>query len=103
MTPHDKLTQHALKAAPEIARRLFETGIGNCYITDKTGVRHRIRIFRGHIKAVDLGGFRFIGQNPNKNSKWAKLAREGHKILWVIRLSDNVWAGRVVDGQTTQL
>lgn len=58
---------------------------------------------RGRIKYVDLSGYRYITQNPNKNSKWAELARRGHKIMWVINLNTNAWLYRVVDNQVTKL
>jgi len=52
---------------------------------------------------------RFIEQNPNKldhngNLKtFANLARQGHKIIWVINKDiDNGFLGRVQDGQWTK-
>lgn len=34
------------------------------------------------LRHTDYDGFRFIQQNPNKSSKFAKEAREGKKITW---------------------
>lgn len=42
-----------------------------------------------------------IEQNPQKNSEWARLAREGRRIAWVMR--DGEYLARVVDGEVTTL
>ncbi|HEX8492421.1 MAG TPA: hypothetical protein VF658_06235 [Pyrinomonadaceae bacterium] len=42
-----------------------------------------------------------IEQNPQKSSEWAKLAREGRRIAWVMR--DGEYLARVVDGEVTTL
>jgi hypothetical protein len=36
------------------------------------------------LRFVKIGKYTFLEQNPNKSSRWAKLAREGHNILWVL-------------------
>lgn len=36
------------------------------------------------LRFVKIGKYSFLEQNPNKSSRWAKLANEGHKILWVL-------------------
>jgi hypothetical protein len=36
----------------------------------------------GGLRYADYDGFRFIQQNPNKSSKFAKEARGGKKITW---------------------
>ena len=41
--------------------------------------------FSRGIKYLDFSGYRFIEQNRNKKSNWGKIAREGHKIMWVIK------------------
>ena len=33
---------------------------------------------------IKIGKFSVLEQNPNKSSRWAKLANEGHRILWVL-------------------
>ena len=38
-----------------------------------------------------------IEQNPEKGSHWAKRAREGQKIAWVMK--DGEYLARVVDGK----
>ncbi|MFO7796791.1 MAG: hypothetical protein ACQERB_14645 [Promethearchaeati archaeon] len=44
-----------------------------------------IKKFSSGIKYLDLLGYRYIEQNRNKKSEWGKKAREGHKIMWIIR------------------
>lgn len=41
----------------------------------------------------------FVEQNPNTNSAYAARARQGAKIVWVIRKHDNEYLGRIEDGQ----
>jgi len=53
------------------------------------------------LRYVDLYGFRFIEQNPAKASKWAQMAREGTKIMWVFR--GRSYYARVLDGNFTLL
>jgi hypothetical protein len=42
-----------------------------------------------------------IEQNPKKSSEWAKLARSGRRVAWVMR--DGRYLARVVDGEVTFL
>jgi hypothetical protein len=48
------------------------------------------------LRYVDLYGFRFVEQNPAKDSKWAHMARSGKNILWVFR--GNTYYARIIDG-----
>jgi hypothetical protein len=58
---------------------------------------------RKHLREVDFvfEGQRLRGleQNPNTESRWAKLARAGHKVMQF--LSAGRYAGVVVDGKVT--
>jgi len=38
----------------------------------------------GSIKKVKIGNFLYLEQNPYKDSKYGRLARAGHKIMWII-------------------
>jgi hypothetical protein len=38
-----------------------------------------------------------VEQNPKKSSEWAELARQGHRIAWVMRNGE--YLARVVDGE----
>ena len=70
----DNLKELSLKAY----RAIFE-GKKTISIND---VEYPIKKFSSGLRYVDLLGYRFIEQNPKKQSQWAKKAREGHKILW---------------------
>lgn len=48
------------------------------------------------VKHVDISNFRFLEQNPTKNSHWAEKARNGHKILWILK--DWEYIGQVHNG-----
>ncbi len=48
-------------------------------------IEYSIEKFSSGIKYVDLFGYRYIEQNRNKKSEWGKKAREGHKIMWIIK------------------
>ncbi len=37
------------------------------------------------LRRFSVGGYDFIEQNPDKGSRWGEMAREGHRILWVMR------------------
>lgn len=66
------------------------------------GIEFPIQVFKSKsLKYVDLYGFRFIEQNPKKTSRWAQMAKEGKKILWVFR--GRSYYARVVDGEFTLL
>ena len=53
---------------------------------------------RSGLRYVPLAdGAVLIEQNPKKESDWAKLARDGHRIAWVLR--DGQYLARVVDGE----
>ncbi|WP_372366270.1 toll/interleukin-1 receptor domain-containing protein [Candidatus Uabimicrobium sp. HlEnr_7] len=46
---------------------------------------------------VDIKPYRFLEQNPNKPSQYGKMAKAGHKVIWVTK-NGNYFA-RWVDGQ----
>ncbi len=50
---------------------------------------------------LDSHGTNLIEQNPDKKSEWARLAREGKRIAWVMR--DGKYLARVVDGKVVML
>ena len=51
---------------------------------------------RANLRFVKVDRFTFLEQNPSKSSRWAKLAREGHRIMWV--LAGRRYLGQVRDG-----
>jgi hypothetical protein len=58
------------------------------------------RYRRSGLRYVDLGGDAvLVEQNLAKLSEWAKAAREGKRIVWVLR--DGEYLARVVEGDVT--
>ncbi len=67
-------------------------------------VRYPIRrTSRSKLREVDFKfgetALRGVEQNPNTNSRWAKLAREGKKVMQF--LEDGRYVAGVVDGKVT--
>jgi hypothetical protein len=61
--------------------------------TDRLG-HSRLRTF------TDKEGRFWIEQNSSKNSRWGKLAREGHDIAWEFERPGGSYTGRIlVDGE----
>jgi uncharacterized protein (DUF2147 family) len=60
------------------------------------------RTFSGGLKAAKGHGFTFIEQNKATNSDYAKLAKSGHSVSWVIKdipgQSKGHYVGAVIDG-----
>ena len=50
-----------------------------------------------------MGGteYQAIEQNPEKPSRWGKLARDGHRVVQVRDLSTQKYVAAVVDGKVT--
>ncbi len=65
------------------------------------GIEYSIKKFSSGIKYLDLFGYRFIEQNRNKKSEWAKKTREGHEIMWVLK--GRRYVARIMDGTYTDL
>jgi hypothetical protein len=69
----------------------YEKLFGN----DKDDVR---RFKPSGVRYIDLPGkLIIVEQNSDKESHWAKLAREGHKVAWVMK--DGDYLARIVDGK----
>ncbi|MBY8990041.1 MAG: hypothetical protein KGD58_04730 [Candidatus Lokiarchaeota archaeon] len=64
-------------------------------------IEYPIKKFSSGIKYVDLFGYRFIEQNRNKKSEWGKKAREGHKIMWIIK--GRRYIAQIMDGEYSDL
>ncbi|MFX0019495.1 MAG: hypothetical protein ACFFAK_11445 [Promethearchaeota archaeon] len=65
------------------------------------GIEYPIKKFSSGIKYLDLFGYRFIEQNWRKKSEWGKKAREGHKIMWIIK--GRRYIARIMDGEYNDL
>ena len=64
-------------------------------------IYYPIRKFSSGIRYVDLFGYRFIEQNKNKKSEWGKKARDGHKIMWIIK--GRRYLSQILDGKYSDL
>lgn len=93
------MDKQALDAAVNIHSILFSPATN---VVGKNGKKFTIREWDG-FRSVDIAGYRFITQNPNKDSKFGRLAQAGVKITWIIRLQGNTWIGKVMDGAVTPL
>lgn len=63
------------------------------------GVRKFARSGLRHVPLPDNAVL--VEQNPKKQSEWARLARDGHRVAWVLR--DGEYLARVVDGEVVML
>lgn len=60
------------------------------------------RFARSGLRYINLAGDAvLIEQNPKKQSEWAELARNGHRVAWAMR--DGEYLARVVDGEVIML
>ena len=50
---------------------------GISYYLDHT-ISKGLRLFK-------IDGYSYLEQNPDTGSNWAKMAREGHHIMWVMK------------------
>ncbi len=64
-------------------------------------IEYSIKKFSSGIKYLDLFGYRFIEQNYRKKSEWGKKAREGHKIMWIIK--GRRYISQILDGDYIDL
>jgi hypothetical protein len=64
----------------------------------RTGAR-KFRTVRFVMDGVEYQG---IEQNPEKPSRWGKLARDGHRIVQFRDLGSGKYVAAVVDGKVTE-
>lgn len=61
------------------------------------------RISSGHLRMVQFSArgknYEAIEQNPEKSSRWAKLAREKHQVVQFIELDSHHYVAVSVDGK----
>ena len=55
----------------------------------------------GACRGVDISNYRFMTQNPNTNSQYATMAKNGQKVSWVF--ANGAYFARVIDGVYTKL
>lgn len=64
-------------------------------------IEYPIKKFSSGVKYVDLFGYRYIEQNRNKKSEWGKKARQGRKIMWIIK--GRRYVAQILDGEFKDL
>ena len=92
-SPH----QAAFQVAVRISRTLHKPGPAVPPIREMA---------QGQCRAVDVGEYRYITQNPSKASKWAAQARAGKQITWVIHQvagGPGQFVAMVLDNQLREL
>jgi hypothetical protein len=96
MKPVGRLTDYRELSA--IVEAIFNK---SAYADLPGGIRLRTKIMaRGQCLAIDYNGLRYVEQNPTKRSPEAWRARQGAKIIWIIRPKDDAFLGKVEDGIT---
>jgi hypothetical protein len=79
------------------ALNIYEALFNNEHTVDISGTTYAVeRTSQTQLRCVKGEDFFYIEQNPEKSSRWAKMAREGHQILWVIDGPDYI--AQVRDG-----
>ena len=74
----EKLREKALAAYEGIFNNQESIEIdGYTYHLDTTP-RKNLRLYK-------IDGYSYLEQNPETGSNWAKLAKEGHQIMWVLK------------------
>jgi hypothetical protein len=89
----EKLEENGLKIFEAIFERKKSVEIDE--------IEYPIKKFSSGVKYVDLFGYRYIEQNRKKKSEWGKKAREGHKIMWIIK--GRRYIAQILDGQYKDL
>lgn len=81
----------------EKALKAYEAIFSNQESIEIDGVKYHMERTPGaHLKFFNIEGYSFLEQNPRKSSHWAKLAREGSLIMWVMK--GRRYLGQVRDG-----
>lgn len=77
------------------------------YFSLPDSTRLRTKLFKRSLFAVEHEGMRYVEQNPKTQSAYAARARDGARIVWVIRIARKIdnqwvtcndWVGRIEDG-----
>jgi len=85
----------------ENGMKIFEALFERKKTVELDGIEYPIKRFSSGVRYVDLFGYRYIEQNRNKKSEWGKKAREGHKIMWIIK--GRRYMVRIMDGEYIDL
>ncbi|NHI90336.1 MAG: hypothetical protein EAX87_12490 [Candidatus Thorarchaeota archaeon] len=86
----------------EVANRIYDAIFGGLDSVEIEGENIPItQTSRSKVRLVERDGYTYIEQNPHKESHWAKLAQEGHQIMWVIQ--GRKYLAQIKDGKFINL
>jgi hypothetical protein len=81
----------------EVASKAYKNIFNDRETVEIDGKTRKIkRTSRQGLRFLILDGYTFLEQNPEKNSVWGKMAKDGHKILWII--NEGNYIGQIRDG-----
>jgi hypothetical protein len=81
----------------EVASEAYHNIFSNKETIEIDGKTRRIkRTSRQGLRFLIVDEYTFLEQNPEKNSVWGKMAKDGHKILWII--NEGNYIGQIRDG-----
>ena len=85
----------------DVAEQMMSSGVVKL---GKCPPRWREQVRAGFGRCVEGGGreYQMIEQNPEKPSRWGKLAREGHRVVQVRDVESGKYVAAVVDGKVTE-
>ncbi|MGV9171078.1 MAG: hypothetical protein ACOC44_11740 [Promethearchaeia archaeon] len=82
----------------ETALKIFEAMFNEKDDVPIDNRAYKIQVYHASgVKHVDIGDYRFIEQNPNKDSHWANKAQHGHEIMRILKDWDYI--GQVHNGK----
>ena len=84
-----------------ISIKIFEALFSTTSNVTIHGENHRIYKTKSGLRNINYGSIFFIEQNPLKGSKFAQMAKKGHKIMWGMK--QNKYILRVIDGEFNHL
>jgi len=86
----------------EKALKAYEAIFSNRETVEIEGVEYSIeRTASAKLRFFRIEGYSCLEQNPRKSSHWAKLARQGSLIMWVMK--GRRYLGQVRDGEFRDL
>jgi hypothetical protein len=81
----------------EKAQKIYQAMFDDQETVTIEGERHYFdRTPQLELRIIRIGDYKFLEQNPEKDSQWGEKVREGHKIMWVLKNGDYI--AQVYDG-----
>lgn len=94
--------EEEIDSIEDVARKIYDAIFDGLDAVELEGEVHQIRkTSKSKVKLVEKDGFTYIEQNPHKSSRWAKLAQEGHQIMWVMH--GRKYLAQIKDGKFLNL